>query len=267
MEHAHPAAATASHWKRIRGISRYTLLEAWRNRFLALVAALIVFLYVASLFVKELAITESAQIQTGFLAAAVRLVAVFLVALHVLQGLSRDFQDKGVEIILSLDLPRAGYVLGKFGGHLVLVVAVSILCMLPFFTLSLPGAALRWGASLMLELSLVAAAAIFCMVTFSQLFGAATFVAGFYLLGRSITAIQLMSTSTLAGTELGSRAAAFLADAISFLLPRLDTFTQSAWLIGVPGVPHRFADAALQTLIYVALLLGAALFDLHRRSF
>ncbi|HZP91957.1 MAG TPA: ABC transporter permease [Burkholderiales bacterium] len=254
-------------WARTLSISRYTLLEAWRNRFVVVVLVLVAALLVASFFVEQLAITESRRVQVGFLAAALRASIVFVTVLYVLQGMVREFQDKVVEIILSLDLPRASYVLGKFFAYLVLCAACAALCAAPLFLLADAPQVAAWAVTLMLELWLLAAGAVFCMVTFNQLLPAATFVFSFYLLGRSITAIQLMSTSTLAGTGPGAQAAARLADLLAFVLPRLDAFAQTAWLVDSGAPPLSLPMAALQTGIYVGLLLAAAMFDLYRRNF
>jgi hypothetical protein len=267
MNQASIAGAAVSQCNRALGISRYTLLEAWRNRFPFLVLAVIAVLYVIGMFVRELAITESSQVQAGFVAASTRLAAVFVVALYVMQGLAREAQDKVAEIIFSLDLPRAVYVLGKFLAYAILCTGVSAICAFPVLALAPGGAALAWGASLMLELWLVAAASVFCMVTFSQLLPAATFVAGFYLLGRSITAIQLMSRSTLTGDDWGAQAAGLVADALSLLLPRLDAFTQTAWLLDAQALATTGESLVIQVLVYVFLLLAAAMFDLYRRNF
>ena len=254
-------------WARTLSISRYTLLEAWRNRFLVVVLALVVVLLVASFFVQQLAITESRRVQVGFLAAALRASIVFAIVLHVLQGLARDFQDKVVEIILSLDLPRASYVLGKYFAYLILCAVCAALCAAPLLLLADAPQVAAWAFTLMLELWLLAAGAVFCMVTFNQLLPAATFVFSFYLLGRSITAIQLMSTSTLVGTGPGAQAAARLADLLAFILPRLDAFAQTAWLVDAGARPLSLSLAAFQTGIYVGLLLAATMFDLYRRNF
>jgi hypothetical protein len=266
MDQVSISSVAVSHWNRALGISRYTLLEAWRNRLPLVVLAVIGALYVAGLFVRQLAITESAQVQIGFVASSTRIAAVFVIALYVLQGLAREAQDKIAEIIFSLDLPRAVYVAGKFLAYAGLCAAVSAICALPILSLA-PDAAPAWGASLMLELWLVAAASVFCMVSFSQLLPAATFVAGFYLLGRSIAAIQLMSTSTLAGSDWPAQGAALIADLLSLLLPRLDAFTQTAWLLNAEPVPITAASMVVQVLVYVFLLLAAAMFDLYRRNF
>jgi hypothetical protein len=267
MDRVSVAGAVVSNWDRALAISRYTLLEAWRNRFPVVLLVVLGALYAIGLFVRELAITESIRVQIGFVASSTRLAAVFMVGLYVLQGLARDAEDKVAEFIFSLDLPRAIYVLGKFLAYAILGAGVGVACALPILALAPAGGALVWALSLVFELWLIAAASVFCMVTFSQLLPAATFVAGFYLLARSISAIQLMSTSTLAGGGWGTEAAAFIADLLSLVLPRVDAFTQTAWLLEADALPITAAGLATQVAVYVLLLLAAAMFDLYRRNF
>jgi len=50
------------------------------------------------------------------------------------------------------------------------------------------------------------------------------------------------------------------------LLPRLDEFTQTSWLID-GGAPSALGGVFVQTAIYVALLLAAAMFDFYRKNF
>ncbi|HWA14330.1 MAG TPA: ABC transporter permease [Burkholderiales bacterium] len=251
---------------RVGAIARYTVLEAWRNRLGIIVAVAVALLFLLSVFVRELAVTESGRLQTALLAAALRLASVFLVGLYVLNGLTREFNDKVVELVLSLDLPRPAYVLGKFLGYAVVAAVVALIATIPVAFLAPAGAA-AWGFSLALELLLVAAIAVFCVTTFTQLLSAAAFVAAFYLLARSITAIQLMSTAGLvADAGPAQKLGEWLANAMAFVLPRLDTFTQTAWLMP-EGSPGGLGAIVLQSAIYVALLLGAAMFDLYRRNF
>jgi len=67
--------------------------------------------------------------------------------------------------------------------------------------LAAPAAALQWGASLALELAIVVALGLFCIVTFSQLMPAASFMLAFYLLARALTAIRLMSAHPLVDAD------------------------------------------------------------------
>jgi len=86
-------------------IARFTLLEAVRTRLPLVALAIMALLFLGGLFVQHISVTETARMQTGFLAAALRLSLVFILSLHVAASMVREFNDKGVELLLSLDLP------------------------------------------------------------------------------------------------------------------------------------------------------------------
>ena len=248
-------------------IARATLLEARRTRLHWLVALALLLAFGASLFVHQIAITESARIQTAFLAASTRLAGVFIVGLYIISTMVREFNDKGLELMLSLDLPRAVYLLGRLAGFAAIALLVALAMALPQLWLAPPAAALLWGASLALELLIVAAASLFCIVTFSQIMPAASLVLAFYFLARSITAIRLMSnTALLDELAPGRSVLSLLADALALVLPPLDAFTQSAWLVNSSGGAGDLARAAVHSAVYCALLVAAALFDFYRRD-
>lgn len=252
----------------ITTIGRYTALEALRTRVPVTTLLTLCVLLGASLFVRELAVTESARFQTGFYAAAARLCAVFIASLYVLASISREFNDKGLEVLLALDLPRSHYIWGKLSGFVLTAAGIAILLSLPLWLLAPATAVLLWTASLAIELAIIVALSLFCIVTFSQLLPAAGFVAAFYLLARSITAMRLMSAHPVAGEEtLSHLFTSALVDGLAFLLPALDAWTQTAWLVDGPsGGATLLATLAIQGAIYVTLLTAAALFDFYRRS-
>ncbi|NDE74331.1 MAG: ABC transporter permease, partial [Betaproteobacteria bacterium] len=53
---------------------------------------------------------------------------------------------------------------------------------------------------------------------------------------------------------------------VGYVLPRLDDFTRTDWLVYHSGSWATLGPLAAQTLIYLALLTAAALFDLYRRN-
>jgi ABC-type transport system involved in multi-copper enzyme maturation permease subunit len=248
-------------------IARFTLLEAVRTRLLWIVLVILALLFLGSLFVQHISVTETARMQTGFLAATARMAAVFVLSLHLAGSMVREFNDKGVDLLLSLALPRAGYYLGKFLGFAAIAVAIAVLTTLALVVLA-PGQGLAlWGLSLAMELTLVAALALFCVITFAQIMPAISFVIAFYLLARSISAVRLLSTSQLlAPGDWTNRAIAWLVDALAWLLPDLDRFASTAWLVDQTGSLGTLGLDALQTLVYGSLLLGAGLFDLYRKN-
>jgi ABC-type transport system involved in multi-copper enzyme maturation permease subunit len=253
---------------RIATIARYTLLEALRTRLPVLVLATLLALLAASFFVETIAVTEGARFQTAFYAAGVRLATVFIAAMVVLVSVTRDFDDKGLDVVLALDLPRSHYVLGKLAGFLGIAALIAVAAAAPLAWSAAAPALLQWMISLAVELAIVVALALFCVVTFNQLTPAASFVLAFYLLARSLTAIQLMSAHPLSGMEtLSHQVIRFVVDALALVMPALDAWTQTAWLVNQQAAWSAVLQVAALSALYVALLAAATMFDFYRKNF
>lgn len=251
----------------IATIGKYTALEAIRTRVPVTALLTLAILLGASLFVRELAVTETVRFQTGFYAAAARLCAVFMTSLYVLASISREFNDKGLEVLLALDVPRSHYICGKLAGFMLTACAIAVLLSLPLWVLVPTGAAVMWTVSLAIELALMAALSLFCIITFSQLLPAAGFVAAFYLLARSVTAMRLMSANPVAGHDtLSHQVTRGLVDGLGYLMPALDHWTETAWLVNAVPEPSALLAIVAQGVIYIGLLAAATLFDFYRRS-
>lgn len=249
-------------------IAFYTLLEALRTRLLWLVLLMMLAVLGGSLFVQQLAITESSRFQTAFLAAALRPASVFILSLYIVSSMAREFSERGFELILSLDLTRTGYVLGKLAGYGALALALACLASLLLAWFVPAQQTALWGVSLLCELWIIAAFSLFCAMTFRQIMPAASLVLGFYLLARSMTAIQLIGRSALLdGTTLSHQFMLTMVNGIALALPRLDTFTQTVWLTEQNAHWALFAPIAIQTLIYCILLTAATLFDAYRKNY
>jgi len=249
-------------------IARYTALEAFRTRYIWLVVALLLAGLGIALFIGDLAITETRQTQAAITAALLRFAAVLLVILFVTTSVHRDFSDKSVEMMLSLPLPRAGYYLGKLFGYALVaaLTAAPLSGLLMFFAPAEAG--LIWGLSLLLELVLVCALSLLFAFTFNQITGAISATLLFYLLGRSIAAIQLMAHGPLTNqAQTSTQITTGLVDGLAYLLPDLDQFSRSAWLVYPSGSTGDLVPLLVQTMIYVALLSAVALFDLYRKNF
>ena len=98
---------------------------------------------------------------------------------------------------------------------------------------------------------IIVALSLFCINSLNQITAAAGFVAAFYLLARSISAIQLMSHSSLLAQNSWERIiSSRLADALALVLPGLDRFTQTTWLVDGAAAWSLLPGLLLQTLIY-----------------
>ncbi|MSQ59677.1 MAG: ABC transporter permease [Betaproteobacteria bacterium] len=247
-------------------IARYCLLEAFRTRYLWWLFGMLLVLLSATFFLRSLAVTESARIQLGVFAAFARIGSVFIITLHVSGTLIRQFNDKETELLFALNLTRADYLLGRFLGYAGVSVLTAFVVALFVAMLGPDANLLAWGGSLAFELMLTSAVTLFFVVSFVQIAPAVLFVASFYLLARSISALQLISHSPLLGVDsfakvFGQKAMDFMA----LLLPRLDDFTQTGWLLEPVATPA-LGSMALQAGAYLCLILGAGLFDLQRKE-
>jgi hypothetical protein len=251
----------------VGAIAYYTLLEALRNRLLWLVVGVLLSAFGLAEFLGGVAITETRQFQSGFMGALLRTFAVFVLSLFVITSMVREFNDKGLELVLSFPIPRSNYLLGKllgFSGLAVIIAATSALCLLVYAP---PLQALLWALSLAMELFIVTAVSLLCLLTFSHVTVALSTVMAFYLLSRSMTAIQLMGHFPVIGSDsLAQDVIVGFLDALAFLLPELDAFTSSEWLVYHTAGWHDLLPIIGQTVIYVGLICGAAMFDLYRKS-
>ena len=248
-------------------IAFYTFLEATRNRLLWLVLAFVVIGFGLAQFVSEIAVAESATFQSSFLAAMLRFFAVFTIALFVITSMLREFDDKGLELVLSLPIPRYHYFLGKLSGFCLLAVITAMVCGLVLLVHAPPGQVALWVFSLSCELLIITALSLLCLFTFSQVTLALSAVMAFYLLSRSIDAMQLRAHHPIARSSAWSqRAIEHFIDGAAFLLPDFARFTSSEWLVYHTGSWQEVAPIAGQTLVYLVLLAGAALFDLYRKN-
>ena len=247
-------------------IARYTLLEALRNRLLWLVLVMAAAAVAVSGFLNELALTESRQLQAALLGAVLRLAAVFLIATFVVTSMAREASDKGLELLLALPLSRAVYLFGKLAGFGALAALPALLFGALGLFFAPPAQAALWAFSLLCECWIVAAFSVLCMLTLSQVLPALAAALSFYLLARVIATLQLLGHGASTAHSNGQQALSTGIDGLALLLPHLDQFTRSDWLVYHNGSGADLAAIATQTAIYVALLAAAALFDLHRKN-
>ena len=238
-------------------IASFTLLEAVRNRLAWVLGVLVLAALAIGAFIAQLALTESAAIVVALLASSLRLGAVLLIAVFVVTSIGRETDDKGQELLLALPLPRAAYLLGKLAGFALLSLAPALLFGAMAAAMAPLADSVLWALSLLCELWIVAAFALLCALSFGQVLTSMAATLAFYLLARSVSALQQLG--------FDGRIAERGFDAIAFVLPRLDQFARAEWLV-YPGLAASHMLAVLgQTVIYVTLLGAAGMVDLYRK--
>jgi ABC-type transport system involved in multi-copper enzyme maturation permease subunit len=245
-------------------VARYALVEALRSGLPWLAAACVLGVLGLAGFLSRVAIVEAAALQASAAGALLRACAVFLIAAHVVASVSREANDKGLELALALPVSRPAYYIGKLAGFSCTGAILAAFFALPLLVWAQPADLALWWLSLVAEAALVAAAALFFASAMAQTLAALAAAAGLYLLGRSMAAIQAIASAPQAGDSLA--AARWFVDALALLLPRLDAATRSDWLVyGAPPAAE-FAQALAGLGLYFLLLAAAGLLDFSRRD-
>ena len=149
-------------------ISKFTIIEAMRNRLLWLSLLVVAISFGLVEFIGDLAITEHRVTQVAVLAAFLRLCAVVVVAMFVVSSAVRELQDKTLEMILSMPIHRSSYYLGKLTGFIHVSIIISIIFSSMLLLYASPDQVLIWGVSLFFELVLVVALGLVMLFTFNQ---------------------------------------------------------------------------------------------------
>ena len=255
----------------MRATFRYVLLTAVRDRFpVAILTALLAATAICALMGAS-TLTEGHE--TGlanageFYRAILVLGLVTFVSFHV----RTLHETREIEAILSRPISRSAFVLAYYCAFACLAAALALITApMMMVVLSARGIGVaEWLASMVLESWIVAALALFCAMALQSATAAVIVGLGFYLLGRTAQFFLAIAISGTGATDSDSmnRGAQGIMIIIATIMPRLDLFGQSRWLVYGPGGGWGIDILLLQTAIYVPLLLAATARDLHVRRF
>jgi ABC-type Na+ efflux pump permease subunit len=247
-------------------IARYALVEARRSTLPWLAGASMLAALALAGFLSQVAITEAAALQASACAALLRACAVFLTVTHAVASVVRESNDKGIELQLALPITRPAWYLGKLLGFAAVGALLALALALPLAAWARPGDLAAWALALAAETATLAAAALFFASALGQTVPAIAATAGFYLLARSMAAVQAIASGPLAGDGGAGEAARALIEALALLLPRLDLVAPGDWLVyGAPAPAQLVAPLAGLAACFL-LLTAAGLFDASRRN-
>ena len=186
------------------GIAKLTMLEAMRNRLLWLCLAGVLVIAGLAQFLGTVALTESTDIKRAVVGSILRLSAVVVLSLFVVNSMLREMHDKGLELLLSLPLGRWQFLSGKLMGYAVVALALAAMCTVAALLHADWVAALAWGATLAGELLIVTCLSVLCLFTFSQPTAAMAAILAFYVLSRAIAASRHWRAVAASGCETRS---------------------------------------------------------------
>jgi hypothetical protein len=245
---------------------RFVVLTALRDRLFASLVGLLVLVFGLSLYVGSGAVLEKGEMVIAFAAGGARATLMLGFTVFTAFHMERIYETREIEAILARSISRTRFVLSYWAGMMV----VALLLMLPallfvfVFALSFVGAA-WWGASLILEASVILAFGLFAAVTLERAIPTIFTTIGFYGLCRLVSFVLGIAVH---GEQDGiNRITNPLFETIALFIPRLDLFCQSRWLIYGPDAGEKLTLIPVQAVVFVALLLAMTVFDLRRKQF
>ena len=245
----------------------YVVQEALQTRFFILVLAMLLSSYGLVLFVGQVTLIETTITQTSISAGFLRLAAGYIISLFVISNMVREFHDKTIYLWLAAPVSRSTYLIGRFLGFAVVAGLVALACGVMLMGSANAFQVFLWTVSLSCELWLLCGLSLLCVLTFTHTVQAFSAVLGFYLLARSISGLQSMAQGTVIQPDTVSEhmIAGFM-QLLAMLLPDLDQFTQTSWLVYEKGSLTDLGLVIGQSVIYIILLLAMSLFDLYRKN-
>lgn len=251
----------------IQGIAVNTFRESARNKMFYLLVFFGVLFAFSSRLVSFLTLGDAMKVLKDTGLAAINFFCVLIAVFTGINLVYKEIEKKTVYNILSKPIRREEFILGKFLGlALTLLAALGAMAVLFFAFVALSGGGFDLGILLyffMLYLELL------ILIALSLLFSSFTtpilsflFTVSLYLIG------QVLWTFNEFKDYLAVPAWRLVTEAFYYLLPNLRKFNiKSEVVLGqLPG-PASVLYAVLYALLYVAALLALAVLVFRRREF
>jgi ABC-type transport system involved in multi-copper enzyme maturation permease subunit len=250
---------------------RYVLITALRDwLFMGIIAALLVAGFI-SYFMGSTVLVERNEIASSFTAGASRIVLVIGMIVFVCFHVRRAFENKEIDLMLSRPISREQFVFSYWLGFSVvatIIVAAVSLFIMSFYGFNYQGLS-YWALTMELEVLIVIAFAVFSSIILKSSVSSVLLCFGFYTISRMIGffsyVLEKKGSADLLSFDFYAQKVIWL---VSYLLPRLDLFCQSKWLIyGIDLKGYFLWLPVLQAVIYIPLLLTLAAIDFKRKQF
>lgn len=246
---------------------RYVLLSALYDRLFLGLIGLVLFASGVSYLLGMTAFMEQTEMALTFTAASSRLILVVGVIVFVCFHIRSAFDSREMDVMLSRPISRDQVVLSHWLGFSL----VSLLLVMPVLAILLVMGAPQtsglfyWTLSLVLELWFVVAFAQFAAFILRSAVMAVMASLAFYVLARMIILFVMTAEhSTMGGNLLIVRDVVHW---IAVIIPRMDLFAKSEWLIYGLKNPGDWTLFVAQAALYISILLVACILDFRKKQF
>lgn len=248
---------------------RYIMITALRDwLFIGLLASIFCATGISATL-GSTAFIERQEMTLAFSAGASRLIIMIGLIVFVCFHIRNAFDTKEIDVILSRPISRSNLVVAYWLGF----AFVATLLTLPVIAIiGLIGVIdvtgyIGWSLSLLLETFLVVALALFSAFTLRSAVASVLATMGFYVLSRMMAFFIVTSESGMVSDDVKYNLLKHALALISTVVPRLDFFSKSQWLVYGFNASQDWILFTTQVAIFVPLLLLATIADFRIRQF
>lgn len=247
---------------------RYVVLAAIRDKLFISVICLLAVTISLSIFFASSVVTEQDQFAQVFSAYGFRLFGSAILSMFVISYVRRSFEARDIEYLLSRPIGRISFVVTHAAAFSFIALCLSLLlggALFAIIQIDPHAGVFLWWVSILVEFIIMANVAMFFALVMSSSSACMAIVFCFYLLSRLMGEILGILAKGAYGTV--TQILSKIMEVISIFIPRLDLLGQTKWILyGVPdNVSLGFIVA--QCAVFLFLIVGASVVDMHRRQF
>ena len=218
-----------------------------------------------SLFLGSTALVEHVQTSMVYSFSAIRAVIIIGISLFVCFHIRRLFDTKEMELLLSRPISRTKLIFVHWLSFVIVALIIMLLIlsfMIPmnYFLLGVLNlyTTLYWSASLIAETIIVISYSMVISLILKSTVSSVLSCFAFYLASR-MAGVFVAFLQSNPNKDIFEH----IINIISIILPRLDIFSQTQWL--VYSLPE-YSTWLVQTIIYVPILLVVCVIDFNKKQ-
>ena len=254
----------------MKTILEYVMLSAIRDKLLLGLFVAIIAIFGVSNLIGFTATSEETLMQAVIFGGTVRLLLVFGMIIFICFHINRSYENKEISFMLSKNITREKFILSywiSFNLISISLLLFFLVIFLLFCNSNLLGT-LQWVLSVQCEIMMITMFSIIASFILQSAVFSVFLSSGFYIISRMMG--FFINVSLISGDSkiynFFLTLSQYLSKIISSLIPRLDLFGQTKWLIYGPD-RSLFRIVLIQSTIYTLIMFMMAFYDFKKKQF
>ncbi len=255
--------------KFMKTILHFIFLTAIRDRLFTAIIALLLLIVGITMALSETVMVENAETHLAMSAGLARIVVNMGIALFVCFQVRGLYDSKEIEVMLTRPISRTKLLIGLWLGFACVasLLVLILTAILIAFNVGGNQDLAIWSGSLLLEGLIVVAISIFAAISNKGFVTSVLICFSFYTLGRLMAFFVATANARITIDLWLHRIMRYVIDAISVVMPRLDMFADTDWLIYGVQDYHSILFFTAQAAIFIPFMIAVALFDFKKKQF